>query len=173
MRVRVITVVMAAACIAAGCTSTYNQPLDRSVDQGRSMVAVHLDMSKAENPWMSALYLECDSPGVKFEGAEMKRYEKTGLYYLDNVPPGSCWLIYGWAAPGHYFRFARGNLTATKIGSGEFRYMGSFQYKSKTEDTFLLERVSQPSEKEVLTKLALRAEGTPWKGMIQKRLDQL
>lgn len=140
------------------------------------MVAAHVDMSKAKNPWMSGMWLECDSPGVKFEGQEMKREHKTGLFYLENVPPGICWISYAWSAPGHHFRFPRNrnNITALRVGKGEFRYMGSLQYRDAKDDHhFTFDRVPQPSEKEVLRRLAPLVNGTPWADLLQKRSTQL
>ncbi|MCI0529282.1 MAG: hypothetical protein L0Y56_17735 [Nitrospira sp.] len=157
-------------------------------------------VSEATSPKTSLVfgYLDMDEAPSKLDWVDMKqvhpkidkpyyhmRLDK-GLFYFENVPPGS-YQLSGFGSNGGFWSNTMYKYNIPRQSSEEARliiknpgiyYMGTFKFKKvKTgffeKEKFDLEAVNSPGEKELLQQLLPYSKGTQWENRIQKRLKVL
>ncbi len=119
------------------------------------------------------------------------RTDNKGLFYGENLPLGDYQINrYGWGGrpvgetgvfgvqSNSLFFPKEKNPTTVQAKSPGVKFMGSFRYTftktgffSKADRSF--ERVTSPSEKEVLEKLLKHTKDTRWEAQVKKRLAEL
>lgn len=173
------TVILTFALLLAGCGS---RVFTRSVQDENALVFGYLDLSDAPGKLNSVVIKlvkpASDKPYYGFNIDD-------GMFFRTELPTGS----YKFTSFGSFKSFGntqytfnlppqgRGEMDPV-VNKGGIHYVGSYKYKKvKTgffeQGKFDLERVSKPTEKELLIQLLKKAKHPDWQAAIQKRLDQL
>lgn len=131
--------------------------------------------------------LQQAAPLIKEPFTEMRvEPEMEGLFYLENVPPGSHQLHafggsgYRMASGNYFFRLHDRNATAVHIDKPGLYYMGTYRFDLSWERDGM-RRVgawditprAYPGEAQLLKKLLPRATGTKWEPLIKARIEVL
>ena len=174
--VAIITV----ALLVSGCGGS--RAFVKSVEEEESLVFGHFDMSDGPGSFNSAVM-------KRVKPATDKPYYGFGIdgdmFFRTAVPPGS----YKFTSFGSFKSFGNTQYTFSMPpqGRGEMDpiidktgiyYVGSYKYKKvKTgffeQDKFDVEKVSKPTERELLVKLLEKAKHPTWQAAIQKRINEL
>jgi hypothetical protein len=148
------------------------------VEPNTALVYAYVDLGKSPSSWQQATILCRDRNGK--EGWWRAMRIDGSLFYVENVPLGTCWMpaavaVVALRGDYHYDlgRTAETNPTTTRIARAGAVFMGAYRFEPRGGDSFALTPVRSPSEKEVLKKLRAHTEGTPWDRVIADRLQKL
>lgn len=182
--------------LLAGCAYGFSdhKTLDTQPDPPTSgqmsFVFGYIDMEDAD-PGLDWVTFQQLAPVAK--DPDMPARAKHGIFYLENVAPGS-YQVYDFGGRGGGF-FAKGNLYASypvsfpvsrQSGSMRVRvekpgvyFLGSYKYVSVKGNrltmnyVYDLEPLKKPSEREVLERLLPTVKGTKWEGRLSQHLRGL
>ena len=181
MKYRILIAMVAA--LLAGCASNTIGPERDINDPTSSLVFAYVDMKDAPT---SIGHASLRQAAPKGEEGYWGMTVEDGMLFSQYIPTGSFQLEqFGgsgfWAGDVRYsFPTYGRNETAISIKKPGIHFLGAFQYKKvKTgffeQGKFDVERVSSPSETELLTRiLGMKwVKGTQWEGRIRNRLAEL
>jgi hypothetical protein len=173
MNVRFRALALAAFAMLPACATKQVSP---QASKDHSLLVVHIDLSKAPSYWRKVAVLCEDRRGGK--PWWHMHTDDAGLYYQEGAPVGRCWLTGGFQG-GVVTRIYKlpetpdQNPTTVSIARPGVHYMGSFKYQGAGADEFRLVPTKAVSEREALRRVLPYTEGTPWNGMVRKRLGAL
>jgi hypothetical protein len=182
MRNRAGIVLLAAVLLLAGCRGGgHGRDIN---DPSNSLVFGFVDMSDAPTKVTGAQIMQVAPPTDKpYWGTDVK----DGLFYTYYLPPGSYRLasLYGssFLRGEHQYNLGRqgGGDTTARIEKPGIYFLGAYKYKSvKTgmfeQSKFGIERVSTPSEAELLQRLLdtdAEVKNSVWADKIRQRIARL
>jgi hypothetical protein len=153
-------------------------------DPSNSLVFGFVDMSDAPTKVSGAQIMQVAPPTDKpYWGTDVK----DGLFYTYYLPPGSYRLatLHGssFLRGEHQYNFPRqgGGETTARIEKPGIYFLGAYKYKSVRtgmfqQGKFAIERVSSPSEAELLQRLLEtdgEIKGSVWADKIRQRIARL
>ncbi len=182
--------------LLSGCAYGFNDHKklgvvpDNPASANASFVFGYIDMADAE-PRLDWVTFQQVAPVVK--DPSIPGRAKEGVFYLENVAPGS-YQVYDFGGRGGGF-FAKGNLYSTyplsfpvsrqsgllrvKVEKPGVYFLGSYKYvnvkgnRVATNYVYELERLRAPTEKEVLAQLLPTVKGTMWESRLSDHLRKL
>ena len=184
---------LGAVLILAGCAYGFSdhkklgaQP-DPPASANMSFVFGYIDMDDAD-PSLDWATFQQLAPVAKEPDIPLRA--KEGIFYLENVAPGS-YQMYDFGGRGGGF-FAKGRLWASypvsfpvprqsghlrvKVDKPGIYYLGAYKYVSvsgnrlTTNYVYDLEPLKKPTEKEVLERLLPMVQGTQWEARLKEHL---
>ena len=173
----VLAAIALAGCSSSGPTRDLNDPTN-------SLVFGYVDMGDAPTKVNGAHIMQVAPPTDKpYWGMGVK----DGMFYNSYLPPGSYRLSSlhgsGFFAGEHQYNFPRqgGGDTTVRIDKPGIYFLGAYKYqKVKTgmfeQSKFAIERVSKPTEAELLQKMLdtdAELKNSAWGDKIRQRLARL
>ncbi len=173
--------IMTFALITVGCGGGW-KPFVKSAQEEQTLIFGYLDMDDAPTSlqWVQLKQLRPVTKGPYYHFII-----DDGLFYRTDTPKG----IFKFESFGGLSRLRNMSFTFKFPAQGKgamdpvidkpgIYYVGSYKFKKvKTgffeEGKFELEKISKPSEKELLVKLMAKAEHPSWKTVIQKRVQEI
>lgn len=184
----VLTVVFAGCARISGSRDTLSSPLEKGQKRSGSFVFGYFDMDFAGAPLDWTLLYRYEQ-GEQTKTIPMRTLE--GVYYLENVPPGSysigefggrtteffsqgeliLWLPYFYTiGADEDFRVKIEKPGIYFVGARKFLLIKGGTFKS---DKFELKPMDHPTQKEVLAKIIEKAQGTEWEAPLRSYLARL
>jgi len=159
--------------------------------------SAHMRNPKESNASLVYGFIDMDEAPTDLDYATVRQYKPKpvddkpywhaagvdGMFWYDQLVPGSYQLVsFGgsswWRNASYNYNMPdfQKNETALVIKQPGLFYLGAYKYKdagSFFNPKFEMEKVTSPSEKELLTKLLPYSTGTQWEALIKKRLGAL
>ncbi len=163
--------------VLAGCTHMHNPEQPNA-----SLVYGYIDMDEAPTN-VDIVTIRQYKP----KPIDNKPYRSvdavSGMFWYDQLVPGSYQLVeFGgsscWKnmAANYSMQDFSQNETALVIAKPGLYYMGAYKYRKVGgffSNKFSIDRVDNPSEKEVLQRMLKYSKDTQWEAMIKKRIGML
>jgi hypothetical protein len=168
--------------LLSGCGHSINMKEIEAPD--RALVYGFIDMQDAPSnlSWVKLYQAlpKTDKPYIHMGVTE-------GAFFLDNTKPGAYKLSdfggvgwFGLEQRMYQYNFPTygSNETAVRVNKSGLYFLGSYRYKKVSTSLFEkrkfdVERVNQPTEKEVLEKIMPYAKNTGWEKLIQQRMREV
>ncbi len=159
-----------AGTLIAGCAS---RQVAAQRDEETSLVVVHFDLRRSPRSW-NQVPIRCKERDGQMSWWHM-RSDGDGMYYQENVPIGSCWILGGFNGGNAVYVFKllddpEQNPTTVRVTRPGVHFMGSFRYEARGGDEFVLVRADSPRERELFKRLLPYTAGTAWEGLVKRRL---
>jgi hypothetical protein len=182
--------------LLAGCAYGFNDHKVLAPEPGQptsvqaSFVFGYIDMQAAD-PGLNWVTFQQLAPIAR--DPDMPGRAKDGIFYLENVAPGS-YQVYDFGGRGGGF-FAKGKLyysypvsfpvsrqsgsMRVKVEKPGVYFLGSYKYVSvkgsrfTTSYVYDLEPLKSPSQREVLERLLPMVQGTQWEGRLKQHVRSL
>lgn len=178
MKKILVFLLLLSVALLQGCTAHMANPENANA----SLVYGFIDMDKAPTNLDYAVLRQYkpkpvdDKPFWHAQGVE-------GMFWYDQLVPGSYQLVsFGGSSWWRNAQFSYNmpnfekNDTALVMKKSGLYYLGAYKYKkagSFFNPKFEIDKLSSPTEKEMLAKLLPYSTGTQWEALIQKRLGEL
>ena len=169
-----------AAGLLVGCGGD-SRILKPEADPKLSFVYGYMDMKDAPTK-LDWLTIRQFSPRIRNSMYHMRIHE--GVFYFEIFPKGSFGVVrFGGSGnivtdPHAYGIPRQDKSMRLKIKNPGIYYLGSFKYKAIKKgflerDSFDIEKVDSPTEKEVLKRIMLFAKDSAWNAKLKKHLRSL